>query len=163
MPSALIAPGAGELDVVVTDPRGSPNQPVGGGVGDITPPVGWIGGDGAYCEWRSRAIVFSTRFTDATGAFQPNGVPLFRLGWHLSIYELAKAGVIPALALPRVSFSTSFGGGIAPGFGVSSPFDPPYGPVIKLLNTTDVQARIFLIHLDLPDLKDEDRSHSGSV
>jgi hypothetical protein len=141
------------LDVVVQGPVGTPNAPVAGagyGLTKTAPPAGWTGEpDGSFYEWRSRTMRFETEFGD-TGF-----VPRTNLGVGVSITPLVTGGDVPGFF-----FARSFALAASVGFSV---VDQTYGPVLRLVNSANVQGRSFLVVLTLPEAQDEDSAPSGAA
>lgn len=150
------------IDIVLTLP-GSQTAPVaaGGGAGKTAPPAGWNGADGAYYEWRGLPV----RFETLVGATPPpNGsgfAPRGRLGWKITTHCLNSTVVtqIPEV-LPSPSVIATLGG--AGGIPTIALTEPSYGPVIRVVNTVaSGQSTVWAVHLDLFEVKDDDRSPTG--
>jgi hypothetical protein len=160
LPTALSDNG---LDIIVEGPVGSPSAPVGVGVGFTAPPAGWLGGDGAFFEIRSRTLRIPVRAPGADPV--PAGfVERLRLGWHLSIHPLVDTSGVPVI-IPRVQYSRSLIQSIAPAYPtVVDLLDPTYGPVIRL-GRDDVLTtnHSYVVQLAVIEQKDEDRDQQGSI
>lgn len=148
------------LDILLRGPVGSESAPVRlTPAGGTAPPAGWgvftnANSDGQFFEWRSRPIRFETEAGD-TGF-----VPRARLGWSVvaSPTDENDAG---CLSTPIYILSQSLVGTLASPWDAVQIADPTYGPVLRLLNTPDLQGGIFVVNLILPEAKDEDRNPSN--
>jgi hypothetical protein len=141
------------LDIVVQGPTGSANAPVAGagyGLAKTAPPAGWLGEpDGRFYEWRSRTMRLETLF-GATGF-----VPRTNLGVGVSIAALGTSGDVPGFVFAR-SFAVT-------GSVSLSVADPTYGPVLRIINSANVQGRSFLVTLTLPEPQDEDSAPAAAA
>ena len=151
MPSGLTGPtGATGMDVCLEGPVGTRPLPVSGGATGTAPPNGWLGGNGAYYEWRNRVVRFEK--TQGEDGFVPRG----RMGFGVAITRLDDAGN----DVPRVRLSTSAVGTMAAGVVFSPPAnaDPTYGPVARVVNDANVQGGQFVLTVTFYEQKDEERN-----
>ena len=163
-------------DIMVEGVVGTQALPVGNsafyGAANVTAaPADWIAacGSNAYYEIRGRTLRIEKRAAVlAAGGF----VPRFNLGWKLSVHPLIAVGPDACnLLLPIVSLSASLIG--TPGNAVVMPEpstfdDPAYGPCIRInANTSpgafgvDTTPRIYAVHLNVFERKDEDFCNVG--
>jgi hypothetical protein len=165
------------LDILIEGPVGTAALPVKVAAGGTTPPSGWQGGadfvnapggvgDGQFYELRGRTKRIEQPF-GATNNDISSFVPLTRLGWEVSLVcsDNTDDGCAPPCC---VLYSASLIGRPASPFdvmGIAIPnVDPSYGPVLRLLNTPDVQGRVFTLCWSVNDANDEGRSPTaGSV
>lgn len=140
------------LDIAVETAPGTSAAPVGTGG------VAASAAAGAYYELRGRPIRFPVR------AGTPGFVARARLGWRLSIYKYGAS----ALALPGVLLSASIVNTLDSTdnpvtMNLTNLADPGYGPTIRLLNVDGQEGTFYIVHFDLMEAKDEDRSPTGAV
>jgi len=161
------------LDIMVRDLAGTQALPVASaaayGAANVTAaPADWIALclTGAYYEVRGRTL----RLEQLAAAGAAAGfVPRTRLGWDISVYPIVHAalngnsGLLPTIGL-SASLAAEFGDAAV----ITEPTvfpDPTYGPVIRLITTDDLieqdRPRICVVHLSLPERKDEDFSNIG--
>lgn len=153
MPSSPTMP----LDITLRGPVGSATAPVCTGTTRTDPPAGWVGGDGAFYEWRARPVPFPVTASQAAAGFVPRG----RLGVSVGMVEIATAATG---SLPAVLLSQSIVNTLDAGNGVINPVDladPAYGPVIRLGNSTNTVNKTLLVSVSFFEAKDEDRDPTG--
>lgn len=146
------------MDILVQGPVGTPNAPVRLAAGGTTPPNGWqpfSGDDGQFYEIRSRPIRFETEVGDA------GFVPRARLGWQVSAMcidtDSDGCNVPPVVVLSE----SIIGEPPVAAFQAATIADPAYGPVIRLMNSPDVEGVLYSVNFTIEEQKDEDRTPRG--
>lgn len=144
---------AAPVDILVQNQPGTQAAPV------VT------AGDAAYYELRGRPL----RIPVESGGAPPTAaqiaagfVPRFRLGVALSITPIrnAIAGVSPGVQLSSTLASLA-STNVGPSINVPALADPAGGPSIRLIGGAATSGLFFLVSLQVPEAKDEDREGTG--
>lgn len=141
------------VDILVQNNPGSQAAPV------VT------AGDAAYYEWRARPLripVMSGGAPPTVAQIALGFVPRLRLGCLVSITPIraAIAGVSPGVQLSATlaSLASTDAG---PTIAVPALADPAGGPSIRLIGGAATSGLFFLVTLEAPEARDEDREGTG--
>lgn len=148
------------LDILVQGPVGSAAAPVGAGT---APPAGWqvfgaVTGNGQFFEWRSKTLRLEQLALLPNGQPNPAFVPRLRLGWQIGLERLDAE----CNALPRVIYSQSLLGALPAAYSSGVIPDPTYGPVIRLVNNSEIEGAVLVAHLAVAEQRDETRTPGGA-
>jgi hypothetical protein len=152
--------GAVNLDIAVRNTPGTRAAPVGTG-GVVASAA-----NGAYYELRGRAIRFEQLALTPAATANPAFTRRANLGWRIAAYIYGGAAVtespvfLLSNSIVQALASTEVGGPI---IAPATLADPAYGPTLRVVNHANLVARIFIVHFDIMEQKDDDRSPAGSV